>query len=157
MVSIWLTKVKRGGPASNVKKIGLANRGRFSSNADLRLKPARGRVAKPVLLAILLDAGGAQAGEAMLVDRELPGQEFVDRQRVAAAGFLEGEQATANRGNNFGFTANDPPFGPGRRQIRDGERAAIGPDDVLPSGDGVLSWCTHKLLTTELTVTTYAP
>src|SRR4029078_761004 len=27
---------------------------------------------------------------------------------------------------------------------------------ILPSGDGVLSWRTHKLSTTELTVTTYA-
>ena len=41
------------------------------------------------LLAILLDARGAQAGEAVLVDRILPGEEFLDRQRVAGAGFLE--------------------------------------------------------------------
>ena len=37
------------------------------------------------LLAVLLDAGGAQPGETMLVDRELPGQEFVHGQGVAAA------------------------------------------------------------------------
>ena len=70
------------------------------------------------LLAILLDAGGAQAGKAVLVDGELPGQKFINRQRVTAAGLLKGEQTTTNGGNNFGFTANNPPFGSGRRQIR---------------------------------------
>src|SRR5258707_15190825 len=36
------------------------------------------------LLPVLLDARGAQAGEAVLVDRVLPGEEFFDRQRIAA-------------------------------------------------------------------------
>ena len=70
------------------------------------------------LLAILLDAGCAQPGKAMLVDGKLPGKEFVDGQRVAAASLLEGEQTAADRGNDFGLTANNPPFGPGRGQIR---------------------------------------
>jgi hypothetical protein len=48
----------------------------------------------------------------------LPGQEFVDGQGVAAAGFLKGEQAAANRGNDFGLAADHPPFGPGCGQIR---------------------------------------
>ena len=70
------------------------------------------------LLAILLDPGGPQTGQAMLIDGKLPGQEFVDRQRVTAAGLLKGEQAAANRGNDFGLTADDPPFSTGRGQIR---------------------------------------
>jgi hypothetical protein len=70
------------------------------------------------LLAILLDAGGAQSSKAMLIDGKLPGKEFVDGQRVAAASLLKGEQATADSGNDFGLTANDPPFGPGCWQIR---------------------------------------
>jgi hypothetical protein len=75
---------------------------------------------KPILglLAILLDPRGAQSGKAMLIDGKLPGKEFVDGQRVAAASLLKGEQAAADCGNNFGFTANNPPFGPGRGQIR---------------------------------------
>jgi hypothetical protein len=89
-------------------KTGFARRSRFSSNAA---------GFGPRLLAILLDSGGAQAGKAVLIDRKLPGKEFVDRQGVAAASFLEGEQAAANRGNDFGLTADDPPFGPGRGQI----------------------------------------
>jgi len=70
------------------------------------------------LLAILLDAGGAQSRKAMLIDGKLPGKELVDGQRVAAASLLKGEQAAADRGNDFGLTANYPPFGPGRGQIR---------------------------------------
>ena len=70
------------------------------------------------LLPILLDARGAQPRKAMLIDGKLPGQKFVDRQRVAAASLLKGEQAAANRGNDFGLTADDPPFGSGRGQIR---------------------------------------
>ena len=75
---------------------------------------------KPILglLAILLDPRGAQSCKAMLIDGKLPGKEFVDGQRVAAASLLKGEQAAAHCGNNFGFTANNPPFGPGRGQIR---------------------------------------
>jgi hypothetical protein len=92
-----------------MKKAGRAERDRFSSNAAGFARR---------LLAILLDTGGAQSRQAMLVDGKLPGQEFVDRQRVAAASLLKGEQAAADRGNDFGLTADNPPFGPGRGQIR---------------------------------------
>src|SRR5271156_3445007 len=122
MVSIWLTMVKGRRQKSDMKKIGLASRGRFSSNEagfDWRL------------LAILLDAGGAQPGKAMLIDGKLPGEEFVDSQCVAAAGLLEGEQTAADCGNDFGLTANDPPFGAGRGQIRDRQGTTVRPDDVF--------------------------
>jgi hypothetical protein len=85
------------------------------SEADFRQMP---ELQEARLLAILLDAGGAQSGKAMLIDGKLPGKELVDGQRVAAASLLKGEQAAANRGNDFGLTANYPPFGPGRGQIR---------------------------------------
>jgi hypothetical protein len=109
MVSIWLTKIKSPAECSDMKKIGFAGRSRFSSNA---VDSGGG------LLAILLDAGGAQPRKAMLIDGKLPGEEFVDGQRVAAASLLEGEQAAADRGNDFGLTADNPPFGPGCGQIR---------------------------------------
>ena len=41
------------------------------------------------LLPVLLNARCAQAGEAMLFDRELPRQEFLCRQRVALACLFE--------------------------------------------------------------------
>jgi hypothetical protein len=92
-----------------MKKTGLAERGRFLSNAV-------GSGAD--LLAILLNSGGAQSGKAVLVDGKLPGQEFIDGQGVAAACLLEREQAAANRSDNFGLAADNPPFGAGRGQIR---------------------------------------
>jgi hypothetical protein len=92
-----------------MKKTGFATRSRFSSNA---VDFADG------LLAVLLDAGRAQSGKAMLVDGKLPREEFVDGQRVTAAGLLEGEQTAAHCGNDFGLTANYPPFSSGRGQIR---------------------------------------
>jgi hypothetical protein len=92
-----------------MKKIGLPEASRFSSNAA--------DSSKERLLAILLNAGGAQSGQTMLIDGKLPGEELVDGQRVAAAGLLKGEQSAANRGNDFGLTANNPPFGTGRGQI----------------------------------------
>src|SRR5262245_5213171 len=103
-----------------MRKTGFAKRRRFSSNPIWQ-----------VLLAVLLDAGGAKARQAMLVDRELPGEEFVNSQRVAAAGLLEGEQAATNGSDDFSLAANDPPLGAGRGQIRHGERTAFGPDDVF--------------------------
>ena len=69
-------------------------------------------------MAILLDAGGAQAGKAMLIDGKLPGKEFVDGQRVTAASLLKGEQAAANRRNDFGLATDDPSLGSGCGQIR---------------------------------------
>jgi len=92
-----------------MRKIGFAKRSRFSSNVvDSRVR----------LLAILLYPGGPQAGQAMLIDGKVPRQELVHRQRVAAASLLKGEQAAANRGNDFGLAADYPPFGSGRGQIR---------------------------------------
>jgi hypothetical protein len=107
MVSIWLTTVKAAANSSGMKKNGFAKRSRFSSNLSVRR----------ALLPILLYPGGPQAGQTMLIDGKLPGQEFVDRQRVAAAGFLEGEQAASDRCNDFGLAADDPPFGAGRGQV----------------------------------------
>ena len=107
-----------------------------------------------VLLAILLNAGGAQAGETVLIDRVLPGEELVDGQRVAAAGLFERQQAASDRGHNLSLTANDPPFGPGRGEIGNGKWAAVRPDDVFhPRAMGFCHGGTHKLLTTELTLT----
>jgi hypothetical protein len=107
MVSIWLTTVKAATNSSDMKKTGFAKRSRFSSNLSVRES----------LLPILLDPGGPQAGQTMLIDGKLPGQEFVDRQGITAAGFLEGEQAASDRCDDLGLAADDPPFGTGRGQI----------------------------------------
>jgi hypothetical protein len=109
MVSIWLTTVKGWSESSSSKKSASWN------EADFRqMRSDSGGC----LLAILLNAGGAQSGKAMLIDGKLPGKEFVDRQRVAAAGLLKGEKATPHCRNDFRLTANNPPFGAGCGQIR---------------------------------------
>jgi hypothetical protein len=92
----------------HMKKTSFTEGSRFSSNLSLWER----------LLPILLDAGRPQASQAMLIDGELPRQEFVHRQRVAAASLLEGEQTAANRGYDFCLAADDPPFGSGRGQVR---------------------------------------
>src|SRR3569833_2157975 len=105
-----------------MKKIGPAGRGRFSSKAA---------VFRIALLAILLDTGGSKTRQTMLVDGKLPGEEFVDRQGITAAGLLEREKSTTDSGDNFGLAADDPAFGAGCRQIRDRQRTAVRPDDVF--------------------------
>src|ERR1700722_15454914 len=86
MVSIWLTRVKGDGESSARKKSA-------SQRAADFLKNAVGSERR--LLAVLLDPRGAQPRKAMLVDGKLPGQEFVDGQRVAAESLLKGEEAAA--------------------------------------------------------------
>src|SRR5262249_47631361 len=83
------------------------------------------------LLPVLLNARGGQAGKAMLVDRVLPGEEFLDRQRVAAAGLLERKEPAAHGSNDLGLAPDDPALGAWCRQIGDGQRAAVRPDDVF--------------------------
>src|ERR1700682_6281348 len=108
MVSIWLTTVKTSRESSAWKKS--ASQGETDFHQIFRIPGA--------LLAILLDAGGPQPGQTMLIDGKLPGEEFVDRQRITAASLLKGEQAAANRGHDFRLAADDPTFGSGRGQIR---------------------------------------
>jgi hypothetical protein len=120
MVSIWLTKVKGGGESSKREKSAL------SGKADFPQMPIARR-----LLAILLDSGGSQPRKAVLIDGKLPGEEFVNGQRITAAGFLEGKQAAADRGNDFGLATDNPSLGPGCGQIRDRQRTAVRPDDVF--------------------------
>ena len=87
--------------------------------------------AKRRLLAVLLNAGGAQTSEAVAVDRVLPSQEFLDGQRIAAAGLLERKKASAHGRNDFRFATNHPAFRSRRWKIGNRKRTSIGPDNVL--------------------------
>src|ERR1700693_1532816 len=60
------------------------------------------------LLAILLNSRGAQPGEAVPLDRILPGQEFLDRQGVAAACLFERQEPPAHGGHHLGLAPDDP-------------------------------------------------
>jgi hypothetical protein len=60
-----------------------------------RVTPHRARASsRRWFLPIFLGAFGAQARKAVPVNRILPGEEFVDREHVAVAGFFKGQQAT---------------------------------------------------------------
>src|SRR4051794_23129033 len=83
------------------------------------------------LLPVLLDASGAQAGETVLVDGVLPGQEFFDGEGVATAGFLKRKQAAADGSNDLGLAPDDPALRARCRQIGDRQRAAVRPDNVF--------------------------
>src|SRR5947209_14466492 len=83
------------------------------------------------LLPVLLDTRGTQAGEAMTVDRILPGEEFLDGQRVTGARLFERQKPATNRGHHLRLAADDPTPGARCRQVGDGQGAAVGPDDIL--------------------------
>ncbi len=80
---------------------------------------------------VLLDTGGSEAGQSVAVDRALPAQIFLYGQGVPVTGFLEAQQAAANCCDYFGFTADDPALGSRRWKVRNGQRTAIGPDDIV--------------------------
>jgi hypothetical protein len=89
------------------------------------------RSVRRALLAVLLNARGAQAGKAVLVDRILPGQKFFDGQRVTTARLFQRKEPAPDRRYDFCLSANDPAFGSRCRQIGDRQWGAVGPDDVL--------------------------
>src|SRR5258706_13833782 len=98
------------------------------------------------LLPVLLNSRGAQAGEPVAIDRILPGEEFLDRQRIAAASFFERQQAATHGRNDFGLATDHPAIGTERREVRKRERATVGPDDILdPRAMGLGHGCSHAL------------
>src|SRR5689334_2575042 len=98
------------------------------------------------LLPILLDSRGPQAGEPITIDRILPGEEFLDRQRVTAASFFERQQATTHGRDDFGLATDHPALGTGRGKVRNRERATVGPDDILdPRAMGLGHGYSHAL------------
>src|SRR5579862_6210191 len=83
------------------------------------------------LFPVLLNARRTQTRKAMLVYRVLPGQEFLDGQRVAVARLFERKQAATDRCHDFRLAADYPAFGPRRGQVRDRQGGTVWPDDVL--------------------------
>ena len=61
-----------------------------------------------VLIAVLLHPGRTEASQTEPVDGMLPGEEFLHRQRIALAGIIQAEQATAHRSDHFGLATDDP-------------------------------------------------
>ncbi len=109
---------------------------------------------KRALLTILLNTGRAQTGKAVLVDRILPREKFLDRERVTAARLLKRKKSAAARGDDFRLAANHPTLRSRRRQIGDRQRGTVRPDDVLdPRAVGLSHSNSHVLDTTGLDLT----
>jgi hypothetical protein len=83
------------------------------------------------LLPVLLDARGAQAGQAVLVDGELPAQELLGGQGVTLTGFFKAQETAANGGNNLGLAADNPATSAGRGKVGNRQGTAIRPNDIL--------------------------
>ena len=78
----------------------------------------------------------------------MPGEEFLHRERIAGAGLLKGQKPAADRGDNFRLAANDPASRARSRQIGDGQRTAVRPDDVFhPRAMGFGHWYSHTQTT----------
>src|SRR5262245_59283242 len=75
----------------------------------------------------------------MTIDRALPGEKFLDRQRIALARFIQTEKTTTHRRDHFGLAANDPALGAGRRQVGERQRAAVGPDDITHTPPSIIA------------------
>jgi hypothetical protein len=78
---------------------------------------------------IFLNPSRAQPGESVAVNQILPGQEFICRQHVAAAGFLGRQEPAADRCNDFGLATNDPALRIGMREICYSQRTTVRPLD----------------------------
>ena len=75
------------------------------------------RSTQGVSVAVDLQPCDAQTGDAVPVDRALPGEKFLDRQLVATASLLDAESAAANGSDNDRLAAHDPSFGVRWRQV----------------------------------------
>ncbi len=80
--------------------------------------------------AILLKPRGAQASQAMAVDRFLPSEEFLVGQGVALARLIQGQQPAADGGHHLGFAPDNPAPGVCRRQILQRQRRTRRADDI---------------------------
>jgi hypothetical protein len=100
-------------------------------------------------MAVLLDARSTQTCKTILVDGCLPGQEFLGRQLVALARFLETEKATANGGYDLSLAPDDPSARICRREIGNRQGAPVRPNDVLDTRSNQIGHST--LYTTQKT------
>src|SRR4029453_7370814 len=93
-------------------------------------QPYRPKAMAGCSIPVVLDAGGAQPGQAEAIDRTLPGEELVHRQRVALAGLFQAPQAPTHRCHDFRFAPYDPALGILGRKVGDRQRASVRPDDI---------------------------
>ncbi len=94
----------------------------------------------------------------MLIDRGLPAQKFLHRQRITLACLLKAEKATAYSGDNFCLSANDPAPRSGGGEVCDGQRTAIWTNNIFYTRSCQIGHCTlyttlKDLIETETSAT----
>lgn len=83
---------------------------------------------------VLLYARCAQTCKAMIADRGLPGQKFLNRQCIALTSFLKTKQTTADSGNHFSLAPDHPSSGVWGGQISNRQRASVRADYIFDTG-----------------------
>ena len=71
-----------------------------------------------VAIAVDLQSGGAQPGHPVPVDRGLPREEFLEREAMALARFLDAQRAAAHGVDDDSLAPGYPAFGGGWRPVR---------------------------------------
>src|SRR6266404_2195150 len=85
-------------------------------------------------VAVDLQPGDAQTCDPVGFDRALPGEEFLYRELVASANFIETDGAAAHGIDDHGLTPGDPAFGVRGRQVDDGgagARQGLAPKEIV--------------------------
>ena len=91
----------------------------------------------------ILQAGGAQALDAVAGQGTLPGKKFLNRQTVALAGIIKRNQAAAHRRDNFSLAPGYPAAGIGGRKICNGKGTAIRANDKFGARSELIGHDTH--------------
>ena len=77
--------------------------------------------------------GCAQPAHSVLVNSALPGEEFLDREFIALARFLEAQQAEAHGADDDRLASGHPALGVGRRQFENRTWGFVARDPTLLS------------------------
>src|SRR5687767_9434538 len=75
--------------------------------------------------AIVLQARGPKTPHPVTIDRALPGEELLDRQRIAGTGFFQADQAGAHASDHLRLAADDPAPGARGRQVFEAQAAPV--------------------------------
>ncbi len=114
---------------------------------------AKGRCRPIVSIPVLLHAGRPEAGKSVPINGTLPGEELLNRQRIALACFVQRQQSTANGGDDLRLAANDPSTRCHRRKVGDRKRRPVWANNIFDSYTCSVGHCTLTLNMTTLTMT----
>ena len=86
---------------------------------------------------VVLDAGCSEPCKAVLINGCLPRKKFFDTECIAGTRFFKREKTTPHGSHHNSFSPRNPSVRSGRRQVSDGEWAAVRPNGIFCSAVGV--------------------